>query len=255
MVMSRGVSIAAGVVLAVAVAGAAAWWFVLRDPTEAVGVDEAVTSFRSETDAAPDTSPIPTGVYVYETEGFERTDALTGRTHRYPKRSTITVTSADCGARLLWQVLDGRSTEWIYCVTGEGWDVASQDERHTFFGTTERTTYTCESTPIRPAPDGPKRWTVLCTTGDAEERGVGRIVGRERLDVGPTRVTTEHVRKKTRFSGEIRGSSTYDLWFDTKSGVPVKIVMVSTTRNDSPVGEVTYDEDVTLRLTSLEPRR
>jgi hypothetical protein len=96
---------------------------------------------------------------------------------------------------------------------------------------------------------------VLCTTGDAEERGVGRIVGRERLDVGPTRVTTEHVRKKTRFSGEIRGSSTYDLWFDTKSGVPVKIVMVSTTRNDSPVGEVTYDEDVTLRLTSLEPRR
>lgn len=253
--MSRGVSIAAGVLLAVAVAGAAAWWFVLRDPTEAVGVDEAVTSFRTETDATPDASPIPVGVYVYETKGFERTDALTGRTHRYPARSTITVTSADCGARLLWQVLDGRSTEWVYCVTGEGWDVASQDERHTFFGTTERTTYTCEGTPVRPGPSAPPRWNVSCTTGDAEETGVGLVVGRERLDVGRTSVTTEHVRKKTRFSGGIRGFSTHDLWFDTKSGVPVKIVMVSRTMNDSPVGEVTYDEDVTLRLTSLEPRR
>lgn len=84
---------------------------------------------------------------------------------------------------------------------------------------------------------------------------MGLVVGRERLDVGRTSVTTEHVRKKTRFSGGIRGFSTHDLWFDTKSGVPVKIVMVSRTMNDSPVGEVTYDEDVTLRLTSLEPRR
>lgn len=253
--MSRGGIVAVGVVGAVVVTGAAAWWFVLRDPTEAVGVDEAVTSFRTDTEPRPGASPIPEGVYVYETEGFERTDALTGKTHRYPKRSTITVTAADCGASLLWRPLGGRSTEWIFCETGGGWTVASQDERHTFFGRTERTTYMCEDALIRPRADGSRRWAVSCATGGAEESGVGLVVGRERLDVGGTPVTTEHIRKSTRFSGEIRGFAKHDLWFDSRSGVPVKIVMVTRTTNDSPIGDVTYDEDVTLLLTSLEPRR
>jgi hypothetical protein len=57
------------------------------------------------------------------------------------------------------------------------------------------------------------------------------------------------------FSGEIRGSSRHDIWFDSESGVPVKIAMVTRTTNDSPVGDVHYEEDVTLRLTSLTPRR
>jgi hypothetical protein len=33
------------------------------------------------------------------------------------------------------------------------------------------------------------------------------------------------------------------------------MVMVSRTTNDSPVGDVHYEEDVTLLLTSLTPRR
>jgi hypothetical protein len=252
--MSRGGIVAAGALAVVAVAGAAAWWFVLRDPTEPVDVEEAVTSFRTETEPGG-SSPIPEGVYVYDTDGFEKTSALTGKTHRYPKRSTITVTTTGCGARLLWQVLDGRSTEWVYCVTDDGWDVASQDERHTFFGTTERTTYTCESTPIRPTASPHSRWHVHCATDSAEEFGVGRLLGTERMRVAGNPVVAEHVSKKTTFSGEIRGFAKHDLWFDSKTGVPVKVVMVSRTTNDSPVGEVTYDEDVTLVLTSLEPRR
>lgn len=252
--MSRGGIVAAGALAAVAVAGAAGWRLVLRDATEPVDVEEAVTSFRTETEPGG-VSPIPEGVYVYDTDGFERTSALTGKTHRYSRRSTITVTAADCGARLLWQVLDGRSTEWVYCVADDGWDVASQDERHTFFGTTERTTYTCQNTLIRPAASPHPRWNVHCATDSAEELGVGRLLGTERLRVGGKPVLTEHVSKKTTFSGEIRGTSKHDIWFDSKTGVPVKVVMVSRTQNDSPVGEVTYDEDVTLMLTSLEPRR
>jgi hypothetical protein len=252
--MSRGGIVAAGALVAVAVTGVAAWYFVLRDPAEPVDVEEAVTSFRTETEPGG-SSPIPDGVYVYATDGFERTDALTGRTHRYPKRSTITVTAAPCGVRLLWQVLEGRSTEWVYCVTDDGWELASQDERHTFFGTTERTTYTCDDTFVLPAEGGPTRWDVSCTTGDADETGVGVVLGARRFDVGGTTVTAEHVRKKTLFTGEIRGFAEHDLWFDSASGVPVRIRMVSRTTNDSPVGEVTYDEDVTLVLASLEPRR
>ena len=253
--MGRAGLIAAGVVGALAVAVVAAWFVLLRDTAEPVTVDEAVTSFRTDTGPTPGgPSPIPEGVYVYATSGYEKTDALTGVRHRYPRRSTITVTAADCGVSLLWRVLDGRSTEWIYCDTPGGWELASQDERHTFFGRTERTTYVCEDTPIKPA-SASGTWTVGCSTGAAEETGTAAVVGRASLWVDGKPISTEHVRKTTRFTGEIRGSARHDIWFDSQSGVPVKMVMVSRTANDSPVGDVHYDEDVSLRLVSLPPRR
>jgi hypothetical protein len=77
----------------------------------------------------------------------------------------------------------------------------------------------------------------------------------EPVDVGGSPVAAQHVVRRTTFSGGIRGRARYDFWFARRSGVPVKIVMVSRTTNDSPVGDVTYDESVTLALTSLRPRR
>jgi hypothetical protein len=240
---------------ALALAAAAAWFILLRDTAEPVSVGEAVTSFRTDTEptqGAP--SPIPEGVYVYATIGYEKTDALTGVRHRYPQRSTITITSADCGVSLLWRVLEGRSTEWTYCVTPDGLELRLQDERHTFFGRTERTTYVCEGTPIKPAA-ALQRWPVSCSTDAAEETGNGNVVGRERIAVAGKSIATVHVLKTTSFAGEIRGTSRHDIWFDPKSGMPVKMVMVSRTTNDSLVGDVHYDEDVTLLLMSLTPRR
>lgn len=254
--MARAGLVVGAAVAVLAVAGGAAWFVLLRDTADPVTVEEAVTSFRTDTEPIPGVpSPIPEGVYVYATDGYEKTDALTGATHRYPKRSTITARAADCGVGLLWRVLDGRSTKWAYCVTPEGWELASQDERHTFFGRTERTTYVCEDTPIRPAVSASVRWKVFCSTDAAEETGTAAVVGRERMRVGGTSITTEHIRKTTRFAGEIRGTSRHDIWFDSRSGVPVKMVMVSRTTNDSPVGDVHYDEEVSLRLISLAPRR
>jgi hypothetical protein len=178
------------VVAAAAAAGAAlaivaAWFFLLRDTAEPVSVDDVITTFREGKETATAAaSPVPEGVYVYATVGYEKTDALTGVTHRYPLRSTITVTGDECGVRVRWDVLEGRSTDWVYCVTPAGWELRSQDERHTFFGRTERTTYTCEDSPIRPAgaPVG-LRWRVSCTTGAAEETGMARVMGRERFSL------------------------------------------------------------------------
>jgi hypothetical protein len=248
--------ILAGVVGALALAIVAVWFFVLRDTAEPVDVEEVVTSFRTDTEPAPGaSSPIPVGVYVYTTDGFESTDALTGVRHRYPAESTITVRAAECGATLLWRVLKGRSTEWTYCTTPAGWQIASQDERHTFLGRTEQTTYTCADTPIRPAGDqAGTTWPVSCGTDTSEETGQGEVLGRETLQVEGTPVPTVHVRKTSTFAGEIRGSTTHDIWFARRTGVPVKIVMVSETTNDSPIGDVHYEEDVTLALTSLAPR-
>jgi len=251
----------AGLIAAVAcgvlvIAGAATWVIGFRDTAEPVSVDDAVASFRTTTEPDPGaSSPIPEGVYVYATDGFEETDALTGVTHRYPRRSTITVVGMGCGVSLTWRVLKGRSTEWIYCSAPEGFDVAVQDERHTFFGRTERTTYVCEDTPIRPAVVPFDPWPVSCTTGTTDESGSGEFVRTERLVIGGKPILAERWRKTSTFRGSIRGTARHDLWFDPATGVPVRIVMVSRTQNDSPVGDVRYDESVTLRLLSLEPRR
>jgi hypothetical protein len=252
--------IAAGVAGVVALAGLGAWLALFRDTAEPVSVGEAVTSFRTETEPATiRPSPIPVGVYAYGTDGFEQTDALTGVTHRYPRVSTITVTVTECGVSLTWRVLKGRSTKWMLCVDRDGWELASQDERHTFFGRTEMTIYTCRDTAIRPLgrPVG-FRWRVSCSTDDAREAGTARIVRHGHWwrdpDGSPSRPAVL-VRKSTVLTGAIRGSARYDFWFDVQTGVPIAIDMVSRTTNDSPVGDVHYEEDVTLRLLSLEPRR
>jgi hypothetical protein len=247
--------IAAGAIVVLGLASAAVWLLVLRDTAEPVTVGEAIETFRENTETSPGESPIPEGVYVYATAGFEKTDALTGVTHRYPKRSTIAISAIDCGVSLLWRVLKGRTTEWIYCTAPGGWELASQDERHTFFGRTEPTTYLCTGVPIRPAAGSVTRWSIACSTKTSEERGVGRVVGREPIRIGGQTLSAEHVRRTSTFSGQIRGSSRHDVWFDPKSGVPLRIVMVSRTTNDSPVGDVHYEERVTLRLMSLAPRR
>jgi hypothetical protein len=248
--------IAAVTVGVVAAAGVVTWLVAFRDAAEPVSVEEAVTSFRTETEpssAVP--SPIPEGVYVYATRGFEKTDALTGVTHRYPHRSTITVAAHECGVSLTWRVLKGRSTEWVYCVTAGGWELRSQDERHTFFGRTEPTTYVCEDTLIRPLPLRADRWRLSCATGSAEEKGFVSYVARGLEKVGGETVATEHVRKRTALSGTIRGFARHDLRFETDTGLPVEIAMTTRTATDSPIGDVGYVEDVVLTLVSLKPRR
>jgi hypothetical protein len=252
--MSRAVGVAAGVVLVLVVAGAATWFFVVHDTTEPVGVDEAVTSFRTDTMPGAAESPIPEGVYVYATQGFEKTDALLGEKHDYPSQTTITVTGHACGASLLWRPVQGRSTRFVVCQTPDGWELRTQDERHTFYGSTETTTYRCIAALIRPAA-GATDWDVACSTGTTDEGGAGTLVGRESVPVGGKAVATDHTRWQVALSGETRGTSTYDFWFDRVTGIPVKLALVSHTANDSPIGEVHYDEDVTLVLTSLEPRQ
>lgn len=244
--MGRAGIIAAGCIGLAAVT-AAGVWLALRDTAEPVAVDDAVTSFRDETTGTPGESPIPEGVYVYRTDGYEKTDALTGVTHRYPARSTIAVAAVDCGIRLTWRALEGRSTAWTYCVTDDGWRLRTQDERHTFFGSTQATTYACDDVLIRPSDPRPASWSLRCTTRDAVE------TGRVRLFDGPA--DARRIRKTSTFSGAIRGSARHDLVFDERRGLLVRIAMATATTTASPIGDVGYEEDVTLTLVSSVPRR
>ena len=248
---------ALGLISAAGVAALAVWWFLLRDVARPASLTDAIAAFREqEADGSSGHSPVPPGVYVYDTDGFERTDALGGVTHRYPARSTITATSDPCGLRLRWDVLRGRFTSWTVCVGPDGWAQRTRDERHTFFGIADQTTYRCGSTPFRPAGDRPGTgFAVSCATGSAAERGRGVVVERETLTVGDVSVECAHVRTRTTFAGTTTGSATYDFWLARDSGVPVRVTMESRTTNGSPIGDVHYEEDVSLRLTSVTPHR
>ena len=152
---------AAAVVAAATLAAIGGWHLLRRDDVEPATVADAVASFRAQQASAAATghpaTPIPTGVYVYETDGFEQTDALGGATHRYPSTSTISVTGHPCGVLLRWDVLDGRSTTWQLCLGSDGWTQKVRDERHTFFGIGDQTTYRCPGTAFRPQGDKPGR--------------------------------------------------------------------------------------------------
>jgi hypothetical protein len=250
----------AGGALTVIAAGSAAvagWYFLRRDVAEPATIAAAIAAFREQEAAgAVDRSPIQPGVYVYATDGFERTDALGGVTHTYPARSTLTVTPHPCGVRLLWDVLRGRSTTWIACVGGKGWLERTRDERHTFFGIEDRRAYGCGVTPFRPAGDTPgATFPVACTTGSATERGQGRVLACESVEVGGSDVECTRVRTQTTFAGDTRGTATYDFWLARDTGLPLRVEMRSRTTNGSPIGDVHYEEDVTLVLTSSTPRR
>jgi hypothetical protein len=249
-------ALALGIAASLAGAAIAIAWLATRDPGPAT-VEDALAAFRAElAGRAPADSPVPEGVYVYATDGYERTDALTGVTNRYPSRSTITVVRGECGFRLRWDVTDGRSTTWTVCTGPDGWMLVSQDERHTFFGRTERTRYTCVDTPFRPEDESPgSSVEALCSTGAARERGRVVVVGRELVSVGGREVDAVHIRRSTTLTGTSRGRTRHDVWLNRATSLPVQLVLRTRTANDAPVGEVRYEEDVALRLESLEPRR
>lgn len=257
----RWLAAGAAVVVAAAVLAALGGWYLLRrDDVEPATVADAVASFRAQEARAAATghsaTPIPTGVYVYETDGFEKTDALGGATHPYPSTSTLSVTADPCGVRLRWDVLDGRFTTWQLCLRPGGWMQKARDERHTFFGIGDQTTYRCPGTPFRPRSDTPgTTFPVACTTGKASERGRGRVVDRASCRVRNSVVDCVHVRTRTTFGGETSGTATFDFWLARTTGLPVAIEMVSRTTNGSLIGDVHYEEEVSLRLTSLTPRR
>lgn len=247
---------ATSVIATVAFVALGGWYFFLRDVAEPASVAAAIAAFRDQGTAGQASAPIPVGVYVYDTEGLERTDALGGATHRYPATSTLSVTADPCGARLRWDVLEGRFTTWTVCVAPDGWSQRAREEHHTFFGIADQTTYACSDTPYRPEGDEPgTTFTVSCTTGSTTERGRGLVVGRVSLDVVGTTVDCVHVRTTTSFAGASTGTASFDFWIARETGLPIRITMTSRTTNDSLIGDVHYEEDVALELTSVTPRR
>lgn len=243
--------------LAVAIVAGGFWaalatGLIFHDTTRPATVEDALRLFRART-TAPQADE---GVYVYDTRGTEALDALGGAEHVYPATTTITLTRAGCGSRLRWASLEARSTTWRLCSGASGLELRIADEVHRFFGRTDRTTYLCRASVLLPARVvvGEAR-AFSCRSGSGRERGTARIVGRETISVGGSRIDTVRVSTVARVSGDDSGTEEVDWWLASELAVPVRMVLRSRTSRKVFVGRVHYSEDVELRLASLDALR
>jgi hypothetical protein len=241
---------------ALAVVGAAAagvWAIALRDTSAPASVDEALRRFREE--AAGGEAPVPPGVYVYATTGRESVSALGGAAHRYPARSTITVTPAPCGMTMRWDVLTTRSSTVTVCAAGEEQLLRGWEERHRFFGQDDRADWRCTATVWLPAAGPGAESPYHCRSSDTEQTGTVAVLASRRVSVGGVEIEAVRVRVEAHETGAARGSLVEERLLEPATGLPLVVEYRVSTSNDSPIGDVAFEERYTLRLLSLRPRR
>jgi hypothetical protein len=247
----------AAVVLIVLVGGTVLY-LRARDSTTAITVEDAVASFGDNQVSGTPASRRPTpGVYVYDTVGDERIDALGGTTHTYPAQTTMTVTYTECGYRVRWDVFQERFDELDLCITQEGESVDRTRQYRQFFGISNDRTYQCDSSAlvqVDPPVFGETR-TTPCTSpaSDAEIRVT--VIGLETITVGTAEVDALHILLETTLGGDVRGTSSLNYWTDPETGLIFRRESTVTSDADSPIGVTRYDENYTVQLVSLEPQR
>ena len=276
--------LAATVLLVVVATGALVAYLVFRESTTPVDVNEAVSDFRREessiaaattavvaTTTTPGTTPAPTtstaprpgselpavGVYTYATSGSESLDALGGRSHRYPDVSTITVTHDECGWVQRWQPLRERWDATTFCPSRRGMEIRTDINHHQFFGIDDTREFGCDSGDLYyPARANPGRtWTARCTFDEIDVVRNGTIVGTRDAEVDGTPVTVLEFEVHDDITGASNGSTDRTIQVVPDTGLLVGVELTTDVQNDSPIGDVHYQEHYELRLTSLEPRR
>lgn len=241
-----GVAAAAGVVAA----GAVVWAVVLRDTAEPIAVEDVVERYRAA--AFRGDTAIPAGVYVYETSGEESISALGGTTHEYPVESTITVTKDDCGMTLTWDVLEERSSTYTVCGDDDQ-SLPEWSERHRFFGQDDKSVWRCDDVPWLPAADAGAELPYRCESADTVQEGTLTVVGLEPVVVGGATIEALRLRVEAEETGAARGTLVEERWLEPATGLPLRVDYRVETANDSPIGDVSFEERYELSLTSLQP--
>jgi hypothetical protein len=246
-----GLVIVVPLIAAGAIAAAIASGLLLNDKATPVSIQEVLERFHAGERGAGKLD----GVYLYTTRGEESVDALGGATHRYPKRTSITVVAVPCGVKLLWEPLEERSATWTLCATRSGIELSGWEVEHEFFGQSDRTRYACTESVLVPAQEASGASTFRCSSDSGRQEGQTRVVGVEKVVVAGSPLRGVHVQTVGHVAGGDSGTEKTDWWLDERSGLPLRIGLSSRTSRSILIGEVHYREDVDLRLRSTSPLR
>jgi hypothetical protein len=216
------------------------------------------SSSASTTGSVDIAHPDPaSGVYVYDTAGYDETDALTGSRHDYPSQTTYSTERSGCHWVSRWQPVQERWDESEACKTSKGVTLKRYSMYHEFFHRGIREDFLCGSDAlVLPWVQTPgDRWTFRCrSTGTTLDMTVN-VVGFESLRVGGKTVRAVHIHYEGKVTGDDEGVQIQDRWLESKSGWFLRISSSSQVSTESPFGRVNYRESYRIDLTSLTPRR
>jgi hypothetical protein len=126
---------------------------------------------------------------------------------------------------------------------------------------TNLSTVTCPANtvvlPRDPKEDDRLSWTCVernTAIGSGVSSTDARVVGFKTLRVGDVAVPTVEERQAANVSGTQTGRAITDWWFATSTGLPVRLDRFIVVHSPSPIGTITYTEDGSGVLTSVEPR-
>jgi hypothetical protein len=204
---------------------------------------------------------------VYSGEGTETLSVLDTTQHWGPRLPAVVERD---GARC-WTFTIEYNTHHeqstTYCPNGDVLEEAggSTVQSFDFVVTTveDRTTFVCSprGETIRVTAEPGATWRQSCD-GTSEQQdthvtsaGTDTFLRVETVEVDGERVRAFHYRATRTLSGDQTGEEVVDTWYRVRDGLPVRVERHTRVDSPSPVGTVTYVEEGTYRLTSLEPRR
>lgn len=248
------------------------WAAVLRpDPAREVTVTEARQRLDDAAATGSDRGPsgiaLPVeGVYRYRGEGTERLDRPPISQRQGPEMpGTVTHTGAGC-----WSFRIDYSTKhsqtWDLCRRGDDLvEVGGRSEQKLDLKVAEvavTVTSTCQPDTVLQSetvrvddPPRQQRCSAQTSATDEEVRveGPATFVGVETVEVDGRPLRTCHHRHERTMSGGQTGTERLDLWLDCDNGLPIRNERRVSARTDSPLGMLTYTEEGSFTLQSVEP--
>jgi hypothetical protein len=260
------VGIVLGVVLLVAAGAGVLAYLWQRPDARPVSVNEAEKRLDGAAgDGANGAAFIPAeGVYSYTGSGSEALSIPPKSQAEGPEMpATVLHHAHGC-----WTFRIDYSTnhwqDWRYCArdgrlvdqggrTFQRWDFVVSTIENT-------STFPCDppSVVLRSDMVPGETWQQSCAgtntsvSGSTVSSGEIRFVGVEPFDVGGTQVDAFHFVQHRTLSGAQHGEANSELWF-APNGLPLRNQRHIVVDTDSPIGSITYTEDGTFTLTSLEP--
>lgn len=199
--------------------------------------------------------PAP-GVYRYQTVGFERLSLL-GASRRYPAETTRTVRhGGGCSWSMRLVLLAEHQEEHSFCGTTTTLDATGNTTSVTWFGFASTVELVCDR-PLheadRNAPPGTST-PFLCRQGTDSTFSGTTTIGSE-----ASVVVDGQVRRAWRldvrgtFEGQTRGTVVVSELIDQEDGGVLFEQRTTDLTQRSPLGDVTYHQEVTFTLSSLSP--
>jgi hypothetical protein len=223
-----------------------------------VDIDSVIDEFENRTtlpNSTVDQGLLAEGVYLYDTIGFEAVKGRISTRNDYTEITPITVRWTECGVDYRWDAMSTRWDQLSLCLEERGLFEAQTTEQHEFFRVRETRTYKCDDRALL-VPSAVVKgdfWEAICRDVDAQTNRTTTVEGIESLLVGGEEVEVIHIGINQDLVGSAVGTARIDYWFRQADGLIVRYEKLISAERDTPIGSVTYSEEVEIMLTALQP--